>query len=366
MKKIKTSSNYESPSYSSQITRSDRARPANMRTVVISGASGFIGYNTVKYFIEKDCFVYACVNKHIRPELKDLEQKKYLKILKIDLRNQDDVNKTFSSITNYDAIIHIAGRASDVGWESEFRKTNFEIVKNLVFVMKNQTKSKIVFCSTTDVYGLRDFNGEAEDDIPYKKNPQNLYQKYKIEAEKYIKQHLKENRYCILRPGIVWGEGDTTITKRVVDFLKYSPFIIHFGKYKGSNIWPLVNVKTVSMAFYLGAFCKNTEGKAINVIDNEKLTVHDFYLQIAKKYFPGKKFKKLNLPMWLGYIIGNFISLISNIFNLKEAFIDPSYYAVLTAKSNLYFSSSRLEELIDVCRCKVPETNASKKTINVI
>ncbi|MCP3659864.1 MAG: NAD(P)-dependent oxidoreductase [Bacteroidetes bacterium] len=316
-----------------------------MKKVLITGASGFIGYNTVLEFVKRKCFVYAIINKSIRPELKELELQNLIKIIKIDLTNSKEINKRFKDIPVPDAIIHCAGRASDVGWEREFRKTNFDSVRYLTNIVKEYHVNKFVFISTTDVYGLKDFDGQTEEQLDYDKNPSNYYPKYKIKAERYIKNNLYKKNYCIIRPAAVYGEDDPTITKRVKDIMKISPFIFHFGKFKGKNIWPLANVKNVAFACYLGAFFPKAQGLAINVLDKQRITVDGFYKMIAKKYFPQKRFITIYLPLWVGRIIGSFISSISDLLNLNKPFMDPSLYAVYTISKNLDFSSKLFYDL---------------------
>lgn len=316
-----------------------------MRKVLITGASGFIGYQTVLEFINRGCFVYALVHNTTRNELVDFENDGKIKVVQSDVTDYASLKEVFDSIETPDVIVHCAGRASDVGWDKEFRKTNFESIQHLVKLTKEFDVKRFVFVSTTDVYGLRDFNGETEDELPYDKGVKNPYPKYKIKAEKWIKQTLSKQQYCIIRPAAVWGEDDPTLTPRIKDFLLYSPFIIHFGRWRGQNRWPLAHVNNVAIANYIGAFHPKSEGKAINVLDDTSTTMDDFYRFIAKEYFPSRKYKSITLPLRLGIVIGSLITLISNLLNLKKPFMDPSLYALYSVSSNLDFSADLFHAL---------------------
>jgi len=319
-----------------------------MKPVVVTGASGFIGSHAVAEFVNRGVFVYAFVRNSVKPELMLLEQQEKLKIVRTDVSDPASLKHVFRGIhEDIQAIVHFAGRASDVGFDSEFRKNNFESVKNMVDITKNFNIGRLVFISTTDVYGMRDFHGEAEDELSYPENAGNPYPRYKIMAEKHIRETLAIDRYCIIRPAAVFGEDDPTLTARFKSFLKYSPFIVHFGKWKGQNRWPMVDVGDVALAAYIGAFHKKSAGLAINVIENKKITVDQFYRLICGLYFPEKSYGSITIPLWCGYAFGFLISAISNILNLKAPFMEPSLYAVQTLSHNLDFSGdifSRLKE----------------------
>ena len=116
-----------------------------MRNVLITGASGFIGFHTVQEFINRGCFVYALVHNSIRPDLFELEKENRLKVVKVDVTDFATLTEIFKDFPELDAIIHCAGRASDVGWDSSFRKANFESVKHFVELTKKHNVHRFVF-----------------------------------------------------------------------------------------------------------------------------------------------------------------------------------------------------------------------------
>jgi nucleoside-diphosphate-sugar epimerase len=164
-------------------------------------------------------------------------------------------------------------------------------------------------------------------------------------AEKWLRANLPPERYAIIRPAAVWGEGDPTLTPRFRAFLETSPFIVHFGKWRGQNRWPLAEVRTVAAANCLAAVLPEAAGRAINVLDSARTTIDAFYRQIAAQYFPERRFRTITLPYALGAALGGTVSAISNVFNLKHPFTDPSLYALRSVSHNLDFSNERLRGL---------------------
>lgn len=318
----------------------------DLKTVLITGSAGFIGLHTVKEFVEQGWFVYALVHRSKSAELAEIQKAGQVKILNGDITSFDSMkNVLLQCPDSMDAIVHCAGRASDIGWAREFRKTNFNSVQHLVELTKQHEVKRFVFVSTTDVYGLKDFSGQTEEQIGYDESARNNYPKYKILAEKWLKSNLPPDRYSIIRPAAVWGDDDPTLTKRMRDFLAWSPYIIHFGRWKGENRWPMVHVSHVARANFLAAVLPQALGESINVLQPQQVSIDDFYRIIAEKYFPDKKFKTVALPFWLGILVGSFVSFISNLLNLKGPIFDPSLYALYSVSRNLDFSCEKFQNL---------------------
>ena len=178
--------------------------------------------------------------------------------------------------------------------------------------------------------------------IEYPKNP---YPKYKIQSELWLRENCKIP-YVIIRPAAVWGDGDKTLENRVVEFLRTSPFIIHFGKWKGQNRWPLANVQNVAKTIVSVSTFDKFNYQPITIIDKEFTSIDKYYRDIAYKYFPNKQFKNLYLPFQIGKFIGFISTILSNALNLNQPIYDPTFYAVHHVSSNLDFKSDRMLEAI--------------------
>lgn len=306
------------------------------KTVLVTGAGGFIGLNVVKEYIKSGYFVYALVHNNVPSELKEL---KNVEIVKGDVTNEQSI---LALNIKPDIIAHVAGLASDIGSDEKFRKINFEPVK---FLSKLAEK-KFIYVSSSDVYGIKDLNNADENSelIEFPKNP---YPKYKIKSEEWIRNNCKIP-YVIIRPAAVYGENDKTIENRVVDFLKSSPFIVHFGKWKGKNRWPLCNVENVAKVIVCTSMTNRYDNQAVTIIDSKKTTIDEYYRGIAQKYLPDKNFKTITFPFWVGKLLGFISSTLSNLLKLKEPIFDPTYYAVHHVSSNLDMSSKKMEEIIDL------------------
>jgi 2-alkyl-3-oxoalkanoate reductase len=327
----------------SESTAKSSKKSGEMQTALITGAGGFIGGYVVREFLARGWKAVAVVHRHVPPRLRELENSGHVRLATADLGDSAQVTALGES-GRFQAVVHCAGRASDVGRRREFRRANLDSVRYVAQIALRQ-KARFVFLSTTDVYGLRDFTGQTEEELPLQAFPRNSYPEFKIAAESWIRANLAPERYSILRPASVWGAGDTTLTARVVGFLRHSPWIVHFGKWRGANRWPLAHVRNVAAACYLAATMPAAAGKAINVLDDERTTMDEWYRLVAGIYLPQKQFRTITLPMAVGAAVGLPVEWISNALNRPHPFTDPSYYALHAVSANLDFSNRRLQEL---------------------
>ncbi|MBP6455495.1 MAG: SDR family oxidoreductase [Chitinophagaceae bacterium] len=159
--------------------------------IFISGASGLVGGNCQKYFIEKGENVLGTYFSY------PVENTFFYDTLSPENPDNVDVEK-FSPdvILHCGALTHVDYCEENV--EESFQKTVQSTI-NLV-ALSTKLNSKFVFISTDYV-----FDGKAG---PYKENdevnPLSIYAKHKLEAENFVKEHCKN--YLILRITNVYGD----------------------------------------------------------------------------------------------------------------------------------------------------------------
>ena len=307
--------------------------------VLVTGAAGFIGGACAREFSSRGWDVTALVHR------REPEGLSGARIIRASITERDQLISALCGEGPFDAVVHCAGRASDVGRDHEFRAANHQGVLNIIECMEPAGIRRLVHISTTDVYGIRDFVSAGED-TPFLNNLRNPYPKYKILAERDIAEKLPAERYVILRPAAVWGEGDTTLLPRILSFLRTSPFIFHFGKWRGRNRWPLAHVSNVARAAFLGASCNDALGQAYNVVDPEHTTIDEYYRMLIRACLPEKAgMRSVSVPFWVGWTIGVASSLLSNALNRPLPLFEPSLYGLYSVSRDLDFSGKRLQQL---------------------
>lgn len=320
------------------------------KRILITGASGFIGSACVHEFIERGWNVTALINRNYPRDINRLSTCPAFDTLKVSVCDGEHLQ---AALTEYhrtkkiDCILHCAGRAADIGPDSLFRKLNFESVQNTVALVSGLSIGKLIYISTTDVYGMKDFQ-DADEKTEFSNNLANPYPHYKILSEKYISEKLPPSKYVIIRPAAVWGPGDNTILPRVLSFLKTSPFIVNFGKWKGRNRWPLAYVRNLSKAVYFSAETDTLNGEALNIIDKEKTSIEEYYRILIDTFLPEKKnIRTLNLPFPPGWAFAASSSALSNLLRMEKPLWEPSLYGLYSVSKNLDFSHKKLEAFLN-------------------
>ena len=302
--------------------------------VLVTGAGGFVGGHVVRRFAAAGWRVTGLI--HRRAPKDPVPGTDYVTG---DISDADAIRAQVTGLAP-DIIVHAAALASDVGPDRLFRRLNYEPVVTLAPLAKR----KFVFISTADVYGIRDFSGEDVSALAFDDNLRNPYPRYKILAERWLKANLPPERFACIRPAAIWGPGDETLERRVADFLRHSPFIVHFGKWRGRNRWPLADVRRVAEAAWRAATTDRWDGDGVTVIDARRVSADEFYRETAARLFPGRRFRTLCLPMWVGILVGRLSSGLANLLGRTHVLFDPSYYALRTVSSNLDFVDRSFDE----------------------
>ena len=325
------------------------SKGSTLPSVLVTGAAGFIGGHVAQRFASEGWHVYALIHRHRSEGIEALAGAGEATIVRGDLGEPaviPGILRPALADSPPQAIVHCAARAADTGRWSAFRRANLDAVDHLVDLAARIDCPRFVFVSTTDVYGLRDFFAEAEDELPLCNNTGNAYPEFKIQAERHIACRLPPERWAALRPAAVWGPGDHTLTPRVVSFLRTSPAVVHFGHWRGRNRWPLCHVSNVATTAYLCATLPQAAGRAVNVLDDERTTVDEWYHLLAEVYLPGRRLRTVCLPQWFAWPFAAAVTALANLLNLPHPICDPSLYALRTVSSNLDFSNARLHELM--------------------
>lgn len=166
------------------------------KKVLITGGTGFLGCHLARKLLKNGCKVTLL---DIAPlEAKDLVGK--VDYIQGDIRDKKTVDE---EIKNQDFVVHAAAALPIQRTKEAIFSVNVEGTRNVLEASLKQKIKRLVFISTTAVYGIPKQLPEKEDD-PL--NPIGFYGESKVEAEKlcleYYKKGLSVN---ILRPKTFLG-----------------------------------------------------------------------------------------------------------------------------------------------------------------
>jgi UDP-glucose 4-epimerase len=252
--------------------------------VLITGASGFLGYHIIHSAIEKGLEVFAAVRENSNIEhLKGLP----LQYLFLKYNDVEDMARQLAE-NKIDYIIHAAGVTKAIKQE-EYNKVNASFTLHLAKAAEQQGNNfkKLVFISSLAALGpLGEYDKEiTEQTIP---NPVTAYGRSKLLAEKNLENCTIP--ITILRPTAIYGPRDRDI------FIMIKTLNSGLDPYIGKSLQQLsfVHAKDVADLSVTSLFLNKALG-IYNITDGNSYNRYKFS-DTTKRLLKKKAFR-FHIPM---------------------------------------------------------------------
>ena len=266
-----------------------------MKKILVTGGSGFIGSNLIKYLIKKKYLVINVdkLSYSASPyNLKDLSKNKKYIFYKADLNNRKKIIKILKkhkpqAIFNLAAETHV-DRSIDK--PKNFIFSNILGTYNLLeSVLSYNKKTRIVHISTDEVYGDVT-KGRSKEFFSY--NPSSPYSASKASADHLIKAYVRTYKMNIVISNCCNNYGPNQFPEKLIPKLIYNiinnkPLPI-YAKGKNSREWIHVHDHCRALLIIL---LKGKIGESYNVGSGKNIINKD----IAKKLLKIAKSKSINL-----------------------------------------------------------------------
>ena len=264
-----------------------------MKKVVVTGGSGFIGSNLVKYLLKKKYFVINIdkLSYSANPyNTRNLKKNKNYIFFKVDLNNKKKITKILKKyrpigIFNLAAETHV-DRSIDE--PKNFIHSNILGTYNLLeSILACKKKMKLIHISTDEVYG--DITkGRSDEKFPY--NPSSPYSSTKASADHLIKAYIRTYKVPAVISNCCNNYGPNQFPEKLIPKLIYNiinnkPLPI-YGRGKNSREW--MHVQDHCEALLL-IFLKGKIGESYNI--GSGINVRN--IDIAKKLLKIVKNKSL-------------------------------------------------------------------------
>ena len=237
------------------------------KTLMITGASGFIGSNFIERYKDKYNIIPVDLLK-IKPE-------------EIDFRGVD-------TVLHLAALVHQMKGAP----REKYFEVNTELTRQVAEEAKKQGVRHFVFYSTVKVYGydgdLYNHNIILNEESECK--PMNdPYGESKWEAEKILRRLEDDNfKIGIIRPPMVYGKGVKGNMESLIKLVKMLPILpFNYDKNRRS----LVNIENL---MYLTTLVIDKEASGVFLpLDEKNISLKEIVEGIEKAY----NLKRINIPM---------------------------------------------------------------------
>jgi len=269
-----------------------------MESVLITGASGFIGSFAVEEALRKGFATWA----GMRPS----SSKRYLQdtsigFINLDYAHPDVLEKQLLEHKQqhgaFDYIVHCAGVTKCLD-KNDFDRVNFEQTRNFVEALKalNMAPKVFVYLSSLSIFGAiheTDYQPITEQDTP---QPNTAYGKSKLKSEQYL-QSLTDFPYLILRPTGVYGPREKDYYLMAKSIKTHADFSVG---YRRQDI-TFVYVKDVVQAIFLGIE-KKVVGRCFFLSDGEVYQSRTFSDLIIREM--GNPFVvRIKSPLWFFKVV---------------------------------------------------------------
>ena len=247
---------------------------------LVTGGAGFIGSHLAKFLIKNNHEV-VIIDNLIRGTLNNItEIKDDVEFHKVDISNYNEIDAVVDSV---DGIFHEAALASvpqSFKEPERYQEVN-AIGSENIFKLGEKHNAKIVFASTSSVYGDQTkfpVNENAQT------NPLNPYGQSKLEAEKFATKYASDGLKVIgLRYFNVFGIGQNpeyagVIPKFIERISQHKPPTIEGD---GNNIRSFTFVDDVVQANIL-AFQSNVNHEFINIASEDMTSINELAEKMIK------------------------------------------------------------------------------------
>ena len=257
-----------------------------MKKITVVGGSGFVGTNFCKQLALKQQDF----------EIIDLRMSEQFP-QKCKIGDVRDVQSLRDAITG-DVVVNLAAVHRDnVRDKSEYQRVNLDGAENVANICTEKGIKKIVFTSTVAVYGFAEPGTDETGEIA----PFNEYGRTKFAAEEKLRtwQSQKNNSLIIVRPTVIFGEGNRGNFFNLLKQISSGRFLM-VGK--GENRKSIAYIGNV-VSFLETAVATDQKYGVFNYVDSPDLTMNELVSHV-RNTLKGKDGVGLRLPYWLGMIVG--------------------------------------------------------------
>ena len=304
--------------------------------VLVTGATGFLGSHLAKTLAQRGYNVRALVRntgKLSRLQGHDIETFE---------GNLLDIDSLKKSTDGQDIVFHNAGMVDQWGKRETFYNVNVDGTKNLLEACLSSGIKRFVHTSSLTVLGKPRGKSPMDETSPYTERYFEFYTETKILSEKAVLDYYNKGKLpvTVIRPGIIWGPGDTTILPRL-ERLTRKGLIFNIGK--GNNVLCLTYISNLVEGLILAAESPEAIGQIYHITDDEKITSRTFFTELTK--IMGLHLPAISIPFSVLYATAYLFETLAKSMRLSKPPIITRYGICLLGCDYNYDISRAKREL---------------------
>src|SRR3989344_5097361 len=248
--------------------------------IYITGANGFIGQNLVNYLTPKNYEVHALIREKSIPKF-------VLNNVKVHWGDLLDTKSLNQSMPKNCTVINLASNPYHPKLSFE---VNVKGTANLLEIAKSKRVKKIIQVSTQAT----------------KIKIKGVYGKSKEQADMLVTNSSVP--YTIIKPSLVYGEGQDGLFNKLKKILSKSSYIPIFG-HGNTKINPIL---VDDLCVYVEKIIKDQKSKSqtLDIGSLNSITYNQFYQKLISKFNPSAKI--VHLPVFTGLLLSYLFKLLKN------------------------------------------------------
>jgi dihydroflavonol-4-reductase len=272
--------------------------------VLVTGANGFVGSHLTRMLHRDGARVRIFVRDANTETVKEFSSLG-VEVATGDLR---DLTSVQSAVSGMHYVFHVGAIFREAKFPDEvYFEINLGGTQNIIEACKNNGVKRLVYCSTNGVHG-----GHSEQPInevaPFA--PSDVYQRSKAAAELAVAE-CSDLDYSIIRPAMIWGEGDLRFKKLFRGVARRSLPIIGDGQ--SWTHW--IDVEDLARSFILAAVKPEASRQAYLIAGRRPVRLEYVYQTIAK--LAGVKVLPFKVPALPIQLLGSVVELMVRPFGIE-------------------------------------------------
>lgn len=303
-------------------------------TILVTGASGFIGGELTRKLIE--------LGERVQVLVRPTSNLAYLDGHAVETHRGelDDPAVVARAVAEADVIYHCAAMAADWGPWREFERANITGVENLLrAAAATGTVERFIHVSTSDVYGYPRTSVDESHGLHDVGNP---YNRSKIMSEKLINQYHQQTGLptTIVRPVTVFGPRSYTFTVGLSRLLLDGdlPFLAQGKAHAG-----LIYVDDLVEAMMIAAASPRAIGQAYNLRDPADVTWRESLLTLATGL--GVEPRTRNIPTPVALVVAMGLETVYSVLRIKTRPLLTRQLVYVMTRDQGYSINKATEEL---------------------
>ena len=292
--------------------------------VLVTGATGFVGAETVRTLHRQGHFVLATGRDKAKARQK-LSSEIHFQIQ--DLNSRLDFE-------DCQAVIHVAGLSSPWNSRDQFLRSNVQATQNLLRWSKAAGVEHFLYISTSGVYFANDSKRDVPETTPL---PNRELQHPYVSSKRLAEEAVTDSglNFSILRPRAIYGPQDPSLLPRIIDRLRRRRLPI-LGA--GQNVTSLTHVDNLAEA--IGHILSKGPSGVLNICDGKAVRIWDTIAKIADHI--GAKRPQRRVPRGLAHRLAGLAELAHLRFpQLGEPSLTRYTVGLLTLSQTLCIDKAR-------------------------